>query len=65
MVTAVLTAWAVLAGVTGASAAPTLPTVNLALTGKTGIKVSGAEVSGAVNVTATFSGRSGEFALSA
>jgi hypothetical protein len=46
-----------LAGVTGASAASTLPTLNLALTGKTGIKVSGSTVSGAVNVTSTFSGK--------
>jgi hypothetical protein len=46
-----------LAGVTGASAAPALPTLNLALTGQTGIKVSGSEVSGAVNVTSTFSGK--------
>jgi hypothetical protein len=45
-----------LAGVTGASAASTLPTLNLALTGTKGITVSGSEVSGAVNVTATFSG---------
>ena len=53
-----------LAGVAGASAAPTLPTLNLALTGKTGIKVSGSEVSGAVNVTSTFSGKGqGEFGL--
>jgi hypothetical protein len=46
-----------LAGVTGASAASTLPTLNVAVTGKTGINVSGSEVSGAVNVTATFSGK--------
>ena len=53
-----------LAGVAGASAAPTLPTLNLALTGKTGIKVSGSEVSGALNVTSTFSGKGqGEFGL--
>ena len=53
-----------LVGVTGASAAPTLPTLKLALTGKTGIKVSGSEVSGAVNVTSTFSGKGqGEFGL--
>jgi len=44
-------------GVTAASATSTLPTLNLALTGKTGIKVSGSEVSGAVNVAATFSGK--------
>ncbi len=46
-----------LAGVAGASAAATLPTLNVAVTGKTGIKVSGSEVSGAVNVTSTFSGK--------
>ena len=38
-------------GVAGASAAPTLPTLNVAVTGKTGIAVSGSKVSGAVNVT--------------
>jgi hypothetical protein len=53
-----------LAGVAGASAASTLPTLNVALSGKTGIKVSGSEVSGAVNVTSTFSGKGqGEFGL--
>ena len=53
-----------LAGVTGASAASTLPSLNLALSGKTGIRVSGSEVSGAVNVTSTFSGKGqGEFGL--
>jgi hypothetical protein len=53
-----------LAGVTGASAASTLPTLNLALTGTKGITVSGSEVSGAVNVTATFSGKGqGAFGL--
>ena len=46
-----------LAGVAEASAAPTLPTLNIAVTGKTGINVSGSEVSGAVNVTSTFSGK--------
>jgi hypothetical protein len=46
-----------LAGAAGASAASTLPTLNVAVTGKTGIKVSGSEVSGAVNVTSTFSGQ--------
>ena len=51
-------------GVAGASAASTLPTLNLALTGKTGIKVSGSEVSGAVNVASTFSGKGqGAFGL--
>jgi hypothetical protein len=46
-----------LAGAAGASAASTLPTLNVAVTGKSGIKVSGSEVSGAVNVTSTFSGK--------
>lgn len=46
-----------LAGVGGASAASTLPTLNVAVTGKTGINVSGSEVSGAVSVTSTFSGK--------
>jgi hypothetical protein len=51
-------------GVAGAGAASTLPTLNLALTGKTAIKVSGSTVSGAVNVTATFSGKGqGAFGL--
>jgi hypothetical protein len=53
-----------LAGVTGATAASTLPTLNVAVIGKTGIKVSGSEVSGAVNVTSTFSGKGqGGYAL--
>ena len=46
-----------LAGVTGASAASTLPTLNVAVTGKTGIAVSGSTVSGAVSITSTFSGK--------
>jgi hypothetical protein len=41
----------------GASGASTLPTVNVALTGKTGISVSGTPVSGAVNVVSTFTGK--------
>jgi hypothetical protein len=41
-----------------ASAQP-LPTLNLALTGTKGISVSGSEVSGAVNVVSTFSGKAG------
>jgi hypothetical protein len=58
VVTSVVAACVVgLAGVTGASAASTLSTLNVAVTGKTGIKVSGSEVSGAVNVTSTFSGK--------
>ena len=45
-----------LAGVGGASAASTLPTLNVTVTGKTGISVSGSTVSGAVSVASTFSG---------
>jgi hypothetical protein len=44
-------------GAAAASGTSTLPTLNLALTGKTGISVSGSEVSGAVNVVSTFSGK--------
>jgi hypothetical protein len=40
----------------GAGAASSLPTLNIALSGKTGISVSGGEVSGAVNVVATHTG---------
>jgi hypothetical protein len=46
-------------GVTAASAASTLPTLNIALAGKSGISVSGSEVSGAVNVVSTFTGKGG------
>jgi hypothetical protein len=46
-----------LVGVAGASAVSTLPTLNVAVTGKTGIAVSGSKVSGAVSVTSTFSGK--------
>jgi hypothetical protein len=45
------------AGVSAAGATSTLPTLNLALTGTTGVSVSGAEVSGAVNVVSTFTGK--------
>jgi hypothetical protein len=46
----------VLAG--GAGAAPrALPTLNIALTGATGVSVSGSKVSGAVSVVSTFSGK--------
>jgi hypothetical protein len=41
----------------GASAAATLPTMTVAVTGKTGIAVSGSTVSGAVSITSTFSGK--------
>ena len=44
-----------LAGV--ASGTSSLPTLNVALTGTKGISVSGSMVSGAVNVTSTFSGK--------
>ena len=43
-------------GVTAASGASTLPTLNIALNGTTGVSVSGSEVSGAVNVVSTFTG---------
>jgi hypothetical protein len=45
--------------VTAASAASTLPTLNIALAGKTGISVSGNEVSGAVNIASSFTGNGG------
>ena len=58
VVTSIVAACVVgLAGVTGASAASTLPTLNVAVTGKTGIAVSGSTVSGAVSITSTFSGK--------
>jgi hypothetical protein len=47
VVTSVVVACVVgLAGAAGASAASPLPTLNVAVAGKTGIKVSGSEVSG-------------------
>jgi hypothetical protein len=58
VVTSVVAACVVgLAGVSAASAASTLPTLNVAVAGKTGITVSGSTVSGAVNITSTFSGK--------
>lgn len=39
------------------SVSSSLPTLNVALTGTTGVSVSGSTVSGAVNVTSTFSGK--------
>ena len=58
VVTSIVAACVVgLAGVTGASAASTLPTLNVAVTGKTGIAVSGSTVSGAVSIRSTFSGK--------
>jgi hypothetical protein len=54
---AIASAVLVTAGATTASGASTLPTLNLALTGTKGISVSGSEVSGAVNVVSTFSGK--------
>ncbi len=45
------------AGASGAASASSLPTLNIALTGTTGVSVSGSEVSGAVNVVSTFSGK--------
>jgi hypothetical protein len=44
-------------GASGAAGAGSLPTLNIALTGTTGVAVSGSEVSGAVNVVSTFSGK--------
>jgi hypothetical protein len=44
-------------GASGASAPSTLPTLNVAVTGKTGIAVSGSTVSGAVSIRSTFSGK--------
>ncbi len=41
----------------GASAAASLPTMTVAVTGKTGIAVSGSTVQGAVSITSTFSGK--------
>ena len=46
-----------LVGAAGASAASRLPTIRVAVAGKTAIAVSGATVSGAVNVVSTFSGK--------
>ena len=58
VVTSIVAACVVgLAGVTGASAASTLPTLNVAVSGKTGIAVSGSTVSGAVSIASTFSGK--------
>ena len=58
VVTSIVAACVVgLVGVTGVSAASVLPTLKVAVTGKTGIAVSGSTVSGAVNVTSTFSGK--------
>jgi hypothetical protein len=44
-------------GASGAGGAGSLPTLNIALTGVTGVTVSGSEVSGAVNVVSTFTGK--------
>lgn len=48
---------AALAFAGSAAAASALPTLNIALTGTTGVSVSGSEVSGAVNVVSTFTGK--------
>jgi len=48
---------ATLAFTASAGAASSLPTLNIALTGTTGVSVSGSTVSGAVNVSSTFSGK--------
>ena len=50
-------ALALAGGGTAASGASTLPTLNLALSGTKAISVSGSEVSGAVNVVSTFTGK--------
>ncbi len=56
--TAAAVAVAVTIGLTGgASGAPSLPTLNVALTGITGVSVSGSTASGAVNVVSTFRGK--------
>ena len=58
VVTSIVAACVVgLVGVSAASAASSLPTLNVAVTGKTGIAVSGSKVSGAVSITSTFSGK--------
>ncbi|MBV9336832.1 MAG: hypothetical protein JO262_22610 [Solirubrobacterales bacterium] len=54
---AVIAVTAALAFAGGAGAASSLPTLNIALTGTTGVSVSGSTVSGAVNVSSTFSGK--------
>ncbi|HXO06612.1 MAG TPA: hypothetical protein VN880_01195, partial [Solirubrobacteraceae bacterium] len=41
----------------GASAVSTLPTLKVAVAGKTGIAVSGSAVSGAVSIVSSFSGK--------
>jgi hypothetical protein len=46
-----------LVGVAGASAASALPALRVVVTGKSGIAVSGSEVSGAVSVTSSFVGK--------
>ena len=53
----VIAVTAALAFAPGAGAASSLPTLNIALTGTTGVSVSGSMVSGAVNVSSTFSGK--------
>jgi hypothetical protein len=53
----VIAVTAALALAPGAGAASSLPTLNIALTGTTGVSVSGSTVSGAVNVVSTFSGK--------
>jgi hypothetical protein len=52
-----VTAALAFAGGAGAAGTSSLPTLNIALTGTTGVSVSGSEVSGAVNVVSTFSGK--------
>lgn len=54
---AVTGALALAGGASGAAGASSLPTLNIALNGVTGVSVSGSEVSGAVNVVSTFTGK--------
>ncbi len=53
----VATCTAALALAGGASGASPLPTMNIAVSGTTGITVSGSTVSGAVNIVSTFTGK--------
>jgi len=53
---AVIGALALAGGAGAAGSASSLPTLNIALNGTTGVSVSGSEVSGAVNVVSTFTG---------
>ncbi len=54
---AVTGALALAGGASGAAGASSLPTLNIALNGVSGVSVSGSETSGAVNVVSTFTGK--------